>query len=156
MADPNPAATADTTDEPTATEGTELAATASDTDQPATGPGGRSAIAAERDARKAAEKKIRDLEAQVASLTADKLRGEVATAKGVPAELLSGSTREELEARADALLEFRGSGPAEQAPAPKPRRIGRPVENLRSGSLPNSDGDGFDAAKMADRIFSNK
>lgn len=35
-------------------------------------------------------------------------RAEVAAAKGVPAELLNGSTREELEASADALITFRG------------------------------------------------
>lgn len=40
-------------------------------------------------------------------------RAEVAASKGVPAALLAGSTREELEASASALLEFRG----EKAPA---------------------------------------
>ena len=40
-------------------------------------------------------------------------RAEVAAAKGVPATLLSGATREELEASAAALLEFRG----EKAPS---------------------------------------
>lgn len=36
------------------------------------------------------------------------MRVEIAAAKGVPASLLSGSSREDLEASADALLEFRG------------------------------------------------
>lgn len=35
-------------------------------------------------------------------------RAEVAAAKGVPVELLSGGTREELEAAAEALIKFRG------------------------------------------------
>lgn len=37
-----------------------------------------------------------------------RLRAEVAAAKGVPANLLSGSTQEELEASANALVAFRG------------------------------------------------
>lgn len=49
----------------------------------------------------AAEKRAAELESQVA-------RAEVAAAKGVPAELLTGSTREELEASADALIAFKG------------------------------------------------
>lgn len=55
----------------------------------------------------AAEKRAAELESQVA-------RAEVAAAKGVPAELLTGSTREELEAAADALIKFKG----EQAKGP--------------------------------------
>jgi len=50
-------------------------------------------------------------EAQVAEIEARALRAEVAAAKGVPASLLSGSTQEELEASADALLAFRGQAP---------------------------------------------
>lgn len=50
----------------------------------------------------AAEKRAAELELRAA-------RAEVAATKGVPANLLSGSTREELEASADALIEFRGT-----------------------------------------------
>lgn len=39
------------------------------------------------------------------------LRADVATAKGIPAHLLTGSTQEELEASADALLAFKGTAP---------------------------------------------
>jgi hypothetical protein len=39
------------------------------------------------------------------------LRADVASAKGVPAALLSGSSQEELEAAADALLAFKGTTP---------------------------------------------
>lgn len=56
-----------------------------------------------QDAAAAAEKRATDAEAKA-------LRGEVAAAKGVPAALLSGSTQEELEAAADALLAFKGPG----------------------------------------------
>lgn len=54
------------------------------------------------------------LQAELAELTAERdrnaaelLRTSVAAAKGVPANLLTGSTKEELEAAADALLAFR-------------------------------------------------
>lgn len=49
----------------------------------------------------AAEKRAVELEAKAA-------RAEVAAAKGVPVELLSGGTLEELEASADALIAFKG------------------------------------------------
>lgn len=47
-----------------------------------------------------------------------RIRAEVAATKGVPAELLSGGTQEELEASADALLSFKGTAP-EPSPFPK-------------------------------------
>lgn len=50
-------------------------------------------------------------EAKVAEMQARALRAEVAAAKGIPAALLSGTTQDELEASADALLEFRGEKP---------------------------------------------
>ena len=50
-------------------------------------------------------------EAKVVEIEARALRAEVAAAKGIPAALLSGSTQEELEASADALLAFRGEKP---------------------------------------------
>lgn len=48
-------------------------------------------------------------EAHAAEVEQRALRAEVAAAKGVPAELLAGSTLEELEASADKLIEFRGA-----------------------------------------------
>jgi len=60
------------------------------------------------------------------------LRSEIASAKGVPANLLTGSTQEELEAQADALLEFAKSS------APKAdHKDSRPKEALRSGAANN-------------------
>ena len=71
---------------------------------------------AERTAERlaAAEKRAAELEAKA-------LKAEVAAAKGVPAALLTGSTQEELEAAADALIEFRG----EQKAAPSSSALGR-------------------------------
>lgn len=48
-------------------------------------------------------------EARAAEVELRAVRAEVAAAKGVPAVLLTGSTQEELEASADALLQFRGT-----------------------------------------------
>lgn len=103
------------------------------------GEGGLKALSAERDARKAAEKAAADALAKVkeyedrdktevqkqqealeraqkelADLTVAKTRAEVAAAKGVPAVLLNGSTQEELEASADALIAFRGEQPQQK------------------------------------------
>ena len=73
----------------------------------------------------AAEKRAAELELRAA-------RAEVAATKGVPANLLTGSTQEELEASADALLAFRG----EQ----EPQKLIVPNEG-KSSDLPlNSDG----------------
>lgn len=55
---------------------------------------------------------------ELADLTVAKTRAEVAAAKGVPAALLSGSTQEELEASAAALIEFRGES-TPTSPFPK-------------------------------------
>jgi DNA repair exonuclease SbcCD ATPase subunit len=61
----------------------------------------------------AAEKRASELELKVT-------RAEVAAAKGVPANLLTGSTQEELEASADALIAFKGE--------PQPQRLHIPNE----------------------------
>lgn len=55
--------------------------------------------------------KLAAAEARAAELEAAKLRAEVAAEKGVPANLLTGSTEDELRAAADALLAFRGEKP---------------------------------------------
>lgn len=49
-------------------------------------------------------------ERRAAEAEAKALRADVATEKSVPASLLTGSTREELEKSADALIAFRGEG----------------------------------------------
>jgi len=48
-------------------------------------------------------------ESKVAEIEARAIRAEVAAAKGIPADLLSGSTKEELESSADALIAFKGT-----------------------------------------------
>ena len=81
----------------------------------------------------AAEKRATELEAKA-------LRSEVAAAKGVPSALLTGSTQEELEAAADALLTFRG----EQKPAgPSSSSLNRVNSNTVKGSTGDQFADFF-------------
>lgn len=65
-----------------------------------------------RDSQKTEAQKQQDAldkaQRELAELSVAKTRAEVAAAKGVPAALLSGSTQEELEASADALIQFKG------------------------------------------------
>lgn len=58
-------------------------------------------------------------EKRAAELEAKSLRSDVALEKGVPAALLSGSSKEELEASADALIAFRGEQPSNPLVVPK-------------------------------------
>jgi hypothetical protein len=51
----------------------------------------------------------REAETKAAELEARALRAEVAAEKGVPIDLLTGSTKDEIEAAADRLIEFKGS-----------------------------------------------
>ncbi len=69
-------------------------------------------LAALEEAQKTAEQKaaerLADAERKAAAAELKALRAEVAQAKGVPAGLLNGSTLDELNDAADALLAFRG------------------------------------------------
>ncbi|RYE43656.1 MAG: DUF4355 domain-containing protein [Hyphomicrobiales bacterium] len=60
------------------------------------------------------------------------LRRDIAEDKGVPAKLLSGSTKEEIEASADALLEYANAANGPRAPKPNPNQ-GRGSDNSPSG-----------------------
>lgn len=81
------------------------------------------------------QERLEAAEKRAAELELRSIRAEVAAAKGVPAALLTGSTQEELEAAADALIEFRG----EQ----KPPSLHIPAE----GSAPVAlNGDGLESA----------
>lgn len=81
----------------------------------------------------AAEKRAVELESKA-------LRAEVAAAKGVPSVLLTGSTQEELEAAADALIAFRG----EQKPAgPSSSSLNRVNSNTVKGSTGDQFADFF-------------
>lgn len=133
------------------------------------GEGGLKALNAEREARAAAEKAAKDALARVkefedrdkseaqkqqealeqaqkelAELTVAKTRAEVAAAKGVPAVLLNGSTQEELEASADALIAFKGEQPKQKLIIPN-------EGNAPSSSSTGSTADAF-AAFMEDKL----
>jgi hypothetical protein len=66
----------------------------------------------------AAEKRAAEAEAKA-------LRAEVAASKGVPVELLSGSTKDEMVAAADSLIKFREEASGPRAPRPDPNQ-GKP------------------------------
>lgn len=55
-----------------------------------------------------AQDELARIQAELATERSTSLKSQVAAAKGVPAELLSGSTQAELESAADALLAFKG------------------------------------------------
>lgn len=105
------------------------------------GDGGKAALEAERKARREADRQMKGLQAKLQEFedrdkseleklqarlaaaeksateaTLKALRSDVAQAKGVPALLLTGSTEDELNASADALLSFKGK-PASAPPA---------------------------------------
>lgn len=71
--------------------------------------------ASKSEAQKQAEA-FANLQAENARLQAEALRSQVAATKGVPADLLAGTTEEELNAAADRLLEFRGTSTPSPAP----------------------------------------
>ena len=91
------------------------------------------------EAEKTAER-LAAAEKRAAELESKALRAEVAAAKGVPAALLTGSTQEELEAAADALIAFRG----EQKPAgPSSSSLNRVNSNTVKGSTGDQFADFF-------------
>jgi hypothetical protein len=69
-----------------------------------------------------AQARLEAAERRAAELEVQALRAEVANEKGVPAKLLAGATREELEAAADELIAFRGE---QKPPAPKSSALNR-------------------------------
>lgn len=137
-------------------------------DEPLGAPG-LAALRSEREARAAAEKaaaealaKVKEFEdrdkseaqkqqealekaqRELADLTVAKTRAEVAAAKGVPAALLTGSTQEELEASADALIAFKGEQPKQKLIIPN-------EGNAPSSRSTGSTADAF-AAFMEDKL----
>ena len=71
-----------------------------------------------------------------------RVRAEVAASKGIPAELLSGSTQEDLEKSAEALLAFKGEQAVESSPFPK----ADPSQGVRNSGGSGSTADAFAAA----------
>ena len=75
--------------------------------------------------------KLEAAEQRAAAAEQARLRAEIAQSKGVPADLLSGSTEEEMSASADRLLAFRGQHPAPEygrsadASPTKPKQLTR-------------------------------
>ncbi|WP_280473294.1 hypothetical protein [Nocardia asiatica] len=82
----------------------------------------------------ALQKQLADRDAEVSTLALDKLRAEVAADKGVPAGRLRGSTKEDLEADADAYL----TEIASRETATK-RKSPAPTTGLKSGASSTGD-----------------
>jgi vacuolar-type H+-ATPase subunit I/STV1 len=85
--------------------------------------------ASKSDQEKAVER-ISVLESELASERSGRLRADIAAEKGVPANVLTGNTREELEAAADSLNEWRGTQ--------ETKKKAVPARGLKSGAT-NSD-----------------
>lgn len=119
------------------------------------GDGGKNAIAAEREARKQAEKRAAaaekavkeyadrdktelekaveraaEAEKRAAAAESQALRSNIAAAKGVPASSLTGTTEEELTASADALIAWRD----QQVTPPAPKRSPTSGGGFKSGA----------------------
>ena len=90
----------------------------------------------------------RDLEERAAKAEAKVLRLEVCQERGLPMSMvnrLHGTTKEELEADAEDLLEAFKSGTDSQPPGP----TGRPKERLRPGAVPEAEPEETDPSKLA-------
>jgi hypothetical protein len=175
-----PTETVDTTVDTTTTESVDDGATPA-TDDTDLGDAGKAAIAAEREARRNAEKRLRDLEkslkayedrdktelqkwqeraseaekrAEQAEFSA--LRNKVAASRGVPAASLTGKTEEELDASADELIAWRDANKPAAAP-PAPKRNPASGGGLKSGasSTETINHDPKSAAAEALRRFRN-
>lgn len=81
------------------------------------------------------QKQLTDKDAEVAAAKVASLRAEVAADKHVPAGRLHGTTREELEADADAYLAEVAANTANKRPPKAPT----PSSGLKSGASPTSD-----------------
>ena len=136
------------------------------------GDGGKKAIDAERDARKAAERQLRDAQKSLKEYedrdktelqraleraeTAEKqataaqfaaMRTKVAADKGVPASSLTGVTEEELTASADELIAWRDQN---QTQTPTPKRSSS--SGLKSGATGQHNQNPDPKAKAADAL----
>lgn len=108
-------------------------------------------LAEKEDAEKSEFQRLQEraerAEAELAKTNSALLVAEVSKAYGVPADLLTGSNREEIEARAKALAEWAQAPkrPADELPAkPKPRLI--------PGTGGDSGADDFDPTALAAKI----
>jgi hypothetical protein len=108
------------------------------------------------DANKSETQKLQDKAAEsdkrAAEAEARALRLEVASEKGLTAKQASrlvGTTKEELEADADELLESFGGKDDKKDDTSTSRR---PKERLKSGATPSSEPEELDPKKLADRV----
>lgn len=92
--------------------------------------------AAKSEAQRLAER-AEKAEKALAAAEVARMRAEVAAERGVPANLLAGSTLEELTASADALVAFRGQVPA-GPPADGLGNVGKPIGDGK-GQLTRAD-----------------
>jgi hypothetical protein len=110
----------------------------------------RKKLAEKEDAEKSELQRIQEraerAEAELNQTRSALLVAEVAKEYGVPADLLNGSNREEIEARAKALADWAGASkrPADEVP-------GKPKPRLVPGSGADTD-DAFDPAATAAKI----
>ena len=88
-----------------------------------------------------AQKRADEAEKRAADNELRATRAEVAAVKGVPATLLAGSNRAELEASADALIEFRG-----QQATPPAKQVSH-VAPVPSGNAKGGDAGKAEAAR---------
>lgn len=93
---------------------------------------------ANKTAEQKAAERIAAAEQRAAELEVKAVRAEVANAKGVPADLLTGSTQEELEASADALIAFRNEQLSTKTPRPD-------LNQGKPGGVAGTEGDQFAA-----------
>lgn len=73
---------------------------------------------ASKTAEQKAAERLQAAETRAAELERKADRAEVAAIKGVPLDLISGTTREEMEESADKLIAFRGENPGTPKPDP--------------------------------------
>lgn len=102
----------------------------------------------------ALQKQVEEQTARADKADLDALRAKVAQAKSLPAGFasrLTGSTQEELEADADAILEVIGGSKEDD---PEPKGFGRPREKLTPGAGGSGDDDEVDPDKLAEKILS--
>lgn len=99
----------------------------------------------QQDALSAAQARVAELESAQLRVTVADEKSDPTKGIIVPAALLSGSTREELEASADALIQFKGD------PAPKPR-----VVIPREGNTPSRDGVNDADREFVGQLFQKK
>ena len=147
--------------------------TAKETPDGDLGDSGKQAIVAEREARKAAERQLREVqkslkeyedrdktelqraleradaaEKQATEAKFTALRTKVAASKGVPASSLTGATEDELIASADELIAWRDQNTTTTKPAAAPRRSG----NLKSGASGNENPNADPKAAAAEAL----